>query len=50
MAAKQKIQIYAQCKTCARFCSRSLVSSQLYEYSKARFLEQFFYNDKLRVK
>ena len=26
------------------------MSSQLYEYSKARFFEQFFYNDKLRVK
>lgn len=23
---------------------------QLYEYSKARFFEQFFYNDKLTVK
>ena len=27
-----------------------MVSSQLYEYSKARFFEQFFYNDKLKVK
>jgi len=27
-----------------------MVSPQLYEYSKARFFEQFFYNDKLKVK
>ena len=38
------------CKTCGRHGSRNLVSSQLYEYSKARFFEQFFYNDKLKVK
>ena len=49
-ASKKKIQIYASCKTCACYCARSLVSSQLYEYSKARFFEQFFYNDKLKVK
>ena len=48
--AKQKIQIYFQCKKCMAFSNRNLVSSQLYEYSKARFFEQFFYNDKLRVK
>lgn len=50
LPVKQKIFIHAKCKTCARFSSRSLVSSALYEYSKARFFEQFFYNDKLRVK
>ena len=49
-ASKKKISIYASCKTCANYCSRSLVSSQLYEYSKARFFEQFFYNDKLQCK
>ena len=48
--SKKKISIYASCKTCASYCSRSLVSSQLYEYSKARFFEQFFYNDKLQIK
>ena len=35
---------------CNRFCARQLVSSNLYEYSRARFFEQFFYNNKLRVK
>ena len=35
---------------CNRFCARQLVSSNLYEYSRARFFEQFFYNNKLRIK
>lgn len=42
--------MYASCKTCDSDSQRNLVSSQLYEYSKARFFEQFFYNDKLEVK
>lgn len=42
--------IYAQCKTCLQYSQRNYVNMQLYEYSTARFFEQFFYNDKLKVK
>ena len=48
--SNQLLQLYSQCLVCQRFCSRNYISSQLFEYSKARFFEQFFYNDRLVLK
>ena len=36
-----------RCKSCHSMTKPLQVRTQLYEYSKARFLEQLFYNDML---
>lgn len=45
---RKDILMHGECSLCRKQVTDDiLISNTLYEYSKARFLEQFFYNDKL---